>query len=135
MVLNCIVERADAAEYAKHNAIGIQEAARDLRYEFFDKLLISSGFDKIATAHNADDNAETVLMNVFRGAGVAGLAGIPVFRKDRRIIRPLLFAGRKEIEAYAAEESLPFRNDSSNAKDQYTRNFIRHHVLPPVKKR
>ncbi len=129
------IERADTAEFAKHHKIGIQEAARNLRYEFFDKLLLSSGFDKIATAHNADDNTETILLNLFRGAGVAGLSGIPVYREDRRIIRPLLFAERKEIETYAAEEKLAFRNDSSNAKDYYTRNFIRHEVLPPVKDR
>jgi tRNA(Ile)-lysidine synthase len=127
------VERADAAEFARHYRIGLQEAARNLRYEFFDKLLLSSGFDRIATAHNADDNAETVLLNLYRGSGVAGFAGIPVYREDRRIIRPLLFAERHEIEAYAKAEGLPYRNDSSNAKDYYTRNFIRHNILPLVK--
>ncbi len=127
------VERANTAEYARHMKMGIQEAARQLRYEFFDKLLVSSGFDKVATAHNADDNAETMLLNLFRGAGVQGLSGIPVARDDRKIIRPLLFAGRQEIESYAAEEQLVFRTDSSNLKDHYTRNFIRHTILPPVK--
>jgi len=127
------VERANTADYARHNKMGIQEAARALRYEFFDKLLVSSGFDKIATAHNADDNAETVLLNLFRGAGVQGLSGIPVFREDRKIIRPLLFAARYEIEQYAVQEQLTFRTDSSNAKDVYTRNFIRHQILPLVK--
>ena len=129
------VERADAAEYSRYHQISQQEAARALRYEFFDKLLLSSGFDKIATAHNADDNAETVLMNLCRGAGVAGLAGIPVYRADRRIIRPLLFAERREIEAYATAVGLSYRNDSSNAKDYYTRNYIRHHILPPIKEK
>lgn len=127
------VERANTAEYANHRKMGIQEAARVLRYEFFEKLLLSSGFDKIATAHHADDNAETILLNLFRGAGVQGLSGIPVYREDRKIIRPLLFAERREIDLYAQDEHLPFRNDSSNAKDHYTRNFIRHHILPPVK--
>ncbi len=127
------VERANTGEYAKHNKLGIQEAARKLRYEFLDKLLLSSGFDKIATAHHADDNAETILLNLFRGAGVQGLSGIPVYRQDKSIIRPLLFAERKEIELYAQEEQLPFRTDSSNEKDHYTRNFIRHHILPPIK--
>ena len=92
------VERANTAEYARHNKLGIQEAARNLRYDFFEKLLISSGFDKIATAHHADDNAETVLLNLFRGAGVQGLAGIPIYRADKKIIRPMLFAQRAEIE-------------------------------------
>jgi len=127
------VERAQTAEYAKHNRMGIQEAARALRYEFFEKLLISSGFDKVATAHHADDNAETILLNLFRGAGVQGLSGIPVYREDRKIIRPMLFAERKEVEMYAQEEQLQFRTDSSNEKDQYTRNFIRHNILPLVK--
>jgi tRNA(Ile)-lysidine synthase len=110
-----------------------QEAARRLRYEFFEKLLISSGFDKVATAHNADDNAETILLNLFRGAGVQGLSGIPIYRPDLKIIRPLLFAQRSEIEQYAQEEQLMYRMDSSNEKDHYTRNFIRHNILPPVK--
>jgi tRNA(Ile)-lysidine synthase len=127
------VERAPTAEYAKHNKLGIQEAARNLRYDFFEKLLVSSGFDRIATAHNADDNAETVLMNLFRGAGVQGLSGIPVYREDRKIIRPLLFAERRDIELYATEEGLTFRTDATNEKDYYTRNFIRHHIFPPIK--
>ena len=127
------VERANTAEYARHKKVGIQEAARVLRYEFFDKLLVSSGFDKIAIAHNADDNAETILLNLFRGGGVQGLSGIPVLREDRKIIRPLLFAARHEIEEYAGQEELTFRTDSSNVKDIYTRNFIRHQILPPVK--
>lgn len=126
------VERSDTATYARENKLGIQEAARKLRYEFFDNLLLSSGFDKIATAHNADDNAETILLNFFRGAGVAGLAGIPVFARERRVIRPLLFAERREIEQYAAAEKLQYRTDSSNAKDYYTRNFIRHNIVPLI---
>lgn len=129
----CYVDRANAATYAKQHNVSVQEAARTLRYEFFDKLLLSSGFDKIATAHNANDNAETILLNLFRGAGVAGLAGIPPFREDRRITRPLLFAERSEIEAYAAEEMIPFRVDSSNEEDYYMRNFLRHNVVPLVK--
>ncbi|MCZ6775110.1 MAG: tRNA lysidine(34) synthetase TilS [Ignavibacteria bacterium] len=127
------VERANTAEYAQHNKLGVQEAARKLRYEFLEKLLLSSGSDKIATAHNADDNAETILLNLFRGAGVQGLSGIPVYRVDRRIVRPLLFAQRSEIEQYAAQDQLTFRTDSSNEKDYYTRNFIRHRILAPVK--
>ena len=127
------VERAQTEEYARHHKLGIQEAARNLRYSFFEGLLLSSGFDRIATAHNADDNAETMLMNLFRGAGVQGLSGIPVFREDRKIIRPLLFASRFDIEQYALHEQLTYREDSSNEKDQYTRNYLRHHILPLVK--
>lgn len=131
--IEAYVDRAGTAECARQARLGIQEAARNLRYDFFSKLLESSGYDCVATAHNADDNAETVLMNLFRGAGVQGLAGIPVHRHDRRIIRPLLFARREEIEAYAAAEQVPFRNDSSNAKDDYTRNYVRHQILPLVR--
>jgi len=126
------VERAHTDEYARHSKLGIQDAARKLRYEFFDKLLLSSGFDKVATAHNANDNAETILLNLFRGAGVQGLSGIPVFREDKKIIRPLLFALRSEVEEYAKQEQLSFRTDSSNLTDHYTRNFIRHNILPPI---
>ncbi len=131
--LDFYVERANTADYARHMKMGIQEAARALRYEFFDKLLMSSGFDRVATAHNADDNVETMLLNLFRGAGVQGLAGIPVFRPDRKTIRPLLFAPRADIEQYAQVERIPFRTDSSNATDHYARNFVRHHIVPPVK--
>jgi tRNA(Ile)-lysidine synthase len=127
------VERAATADIAKHNKQGIQEAARNLRYAFFNGLLLSSGFDRVATAHNADDNAETVLMNLFRGAGVQGLSGIPVYREDRKIIRPLLFATRFEIEQYALHEGLEFRKDSSNEKDVYSRNYVRRQILPLVK--
>ncbi len=127
------VDRANTAEYARHGKLGVQEAARALRYEFFANLLESSGFDKVATAHNADDNAETILLNLFRGAGVQGLAGIPVYRQDKKIIRPLLFARRDEIELYAQTEQIPFRTDSSNEKDTYTRNFVRHQIIPLVR--
>ena len=131
--IEAFVDRANTAEFAKHRRLGIQDAARNLRYEFFSKLLESSGFDAVATAHNADDNAETVLLHLFRGAGVQGLGGIPVSREDRKVIRPLLFASRDEIEAYATEEGIPFRTDSSNDKDKYTRNLLRHQILPVIR--
>jgi len=131
--LDFFVERANTAEYARHMKMGIQEAARALRYDFFENLLVSSGFARVATAHTADDNAETILLNLFRGAGVPGLAGIPVYRADCQIIRPLLFATREEIEQYAKLERIPFREDSSNASDHYTRNYVRHHIIPMVK--
>jgi len=131
--LEFFVERANTAEYARHTKMGIQEAARNLRYDFFEKLLVSSGFGRVATAHTSDDNAETILLNLFRGTGVPGLSGIPVYRADRQVIRPLLSASREEIEEYARQERIPFREDSSNATDHYTRNYVRHHILPMVK--
>jgi tRNA(Ile)-lysidine synthase len=131
--IDVFVERAQTGQIATQTGTGIQEAARLLRYDFFERLLASSGFSKIVTAHNADDNAETVLLHLFRGAGVQGLSGIPVYRRDAHIARPLLFATREEIEEYAREMQLAFRTDSSNKKDDYTRNLIRHRVLPLVK--
>ena len=124
------VERAATEAVAESKKLSIQEAARDLRYAFFDKLRSSGGFYKIATAHNADDNAETVLFNVFRGTGVRGLVGIPIWRKDISVIRPLLGSTREEIEAYAREKKLPYRIDSSNLRDEYTRNFLRQSIIP-----
>ena len=123
--------RGDTAGQAKLRGVGIQEAARDLRYDFLVRLRETAGSGLIATGHHADDNAETILLHLFRGAGVQGMAGIPVARDG--IIRPLLFAGREEIEEYARNENIPFRTDSSNAKDGYTRNVVRHHVLPLLK--
>lgn len=127
------LERADTSAYAKAHNTGIQDAARQIRYDFFEKVMKGRGFDKITTAHNADDNAETILLNLFRGAGPRGLSGIPSYREAVKVIRPLLFAERHEIESYATAESLHFRADSSNEKDIYTRNFIRHHILPRIK--
>lgn len=131
--IECYVERANTAAVAESRRLSMQEAARDLRYDFFVKLLSSSGFDKIATAHNADDNAETMLFNMFRGAGVSGLAGIPVWRKDVSVVRPLLVCTRSEIETYARERRLPFRVDSSNAQSDYSRNFLRNTIIPALK--
>ena len=123
--------RGDTGAEAARRGVGIQEAARDLRYDFLIRLRASTGATRIATAHHADDNAETILLHLFRGTGVQGMSGIPVARDG--IIRPLLFARREEIEEYSRIEKIPFRTDSSNAKDGYTRNAVRHHVLPLLK--
>jgi len=123
--------RGDTSGEAKRRGVGIQEAARDLRYDFLLRLREDTGARRIATAHHADDNAETILLHLFRGAGIQGMSGIPVERDG--VIRPLLFARREEIEEYARNENIPFRTDSSNAKDGYTRNAVRHHVLPLLK--
>ncbi len=128
--LEFYVRSEDTKEYCKRNKISIQEGARELRYNFFETLRLLKGFDKIATAHNANDNAETVLLNLFRGSGVNGLAGIQVKRGN--IIRPLLFATRDEIEAYANEKGLQSRIDSSNLKTSYRRNYIRLKLLPLI---
>ena len=83
----------------------------------------------MATAHHLNDNIETIIFNFIRGTGIRGLRGIPV-RQDGSIIRPLLFATREEIEHYLKEHQLAHREDSSNATDKYTRNKIRHHIIP-----
>ncbi|MBI5019871.1 MAG: tRNA lysidine(34) synthetase TilS [Ignavibacteriales bacterium] len=128
----CFIESADTNQISEAEKLSIQETARNLRYNFFSKIRKSLGYQKIATAHNADDNAETILFNIFRGTGIHGMTGIPIFRKDQLIIRPLLFASRDEITSYATEMNIPFREDSSNLKKDYTRNFIRHELLPSI---
>ncbi len=106
----------------------IQEEARNVRYDWFRKILQSENLDKLATAHHANDNVETLFINLLRGAGAMGWAGIPL-RYDG-IIRPLLFAEKLEIERYAEENKIVFREDVSNASDKYLRNRIRHHLIP-----
>ena len=131
--IRCFIESADTNHISETEKLSIQEAARNLRYNFLSQIRKSLGYQKIATAHNADDNAETILFNIFRGTGIHGMTGIPVFRKDQFIIRPLLFASRDEISSYATEKYIPFREDSSNLKKEYTRNFIRHEILPAIR--
>lgn len=125
------VKRIDTAEQARVHRSSLQEIAREIRYSFFEETRKSTGANAVATAHQANDNAETVLMNAVRGAGVRGLSGIPV-RRDPAIIRPLLFAYRDEIETYAADHGIPYREDSSNASLKYVRNIIRNRIIPEL---
>ncbi|MCL5267654.1 MAG: tRNA lysidine(34) synthetase TilS [Bacteroidetes bacterium] len=131
--IECFVHVADVKAFMVEHKASLQVGAREIRYKFFETVKILKNFTKIATAHNANDNAETVLLNLLRGSGANGLAGIPIVRND--IIRPLLFAERNEIEQYAKLKSLKYREDSSNLKDYYTRNFIRHSLLPQIQER
>ena len=114
---------ADVADYSRRHQMGIEEAARQCRYAFFRSLE-----GKIATAHNADDHLETVLMHLIRGSGLRGLCGIPPKREN--IVRPLLCVTREEILAYLEQNGLTYREDSSNKSLSYTRNRIRHQLLP-----
>jgi tRNA(Ile)-lysidine synthase len=115
----------------KHSlGVSKQVAAREARYQFFEEIRQQTGSNHVATGHQADDDAETVLFNALRGGGVRGLAGIPVTRVSGHIIRPLLFARRKQILSYARERDIQFRNDSSNESLMYTRNYLRHSVVP-----
>ena len=110
---------------------GLEETARDLRYAFLETAAADLGCDRIATAHNADDNAETVLLHLVRGTGLDGLGGIPPRRGA--LIRPLLGCTRAEIEAYLAAEGVPHVEDSSNADPAYARNRIRRDVMPVLR--
>ena len=120
--------RFSTDEYARERGQSIQMAARELRYNWFEHVRDDQGFDFIATAHHLDDQAETMLINLARGTGIAGLHGIPF--KNGRVIRPMMFATRKEISTYAAVHGILFREDQSNKETKYTRNKIRHFVLP-----
>jgi tRNA(Ile)-lysidine synthase len=124
-------KRFDTKKFAEENKLSIQEAARELRYNWLNTLCDEFHYSKIATAHHLDDSIETFFINILRGTGPAGLRGIPV--KNARVIRPLLFAKKSEIEHYAKEEFLQYRNDSSNNSDDYLRNRVRHNLLPVIK--
>ena len=118
----------DVAVEAKRRGTGIEETARDLRYEFLRAAAELFRADRIATAHTANDNIETILFHLARGSGLRGMAGIlPV---GNGLIRPLLAATRQQVEDYLAYQGLPYVEDSSNADDAYARNRIRHQVVP-----
>lgn len=121
----CAVGTADVSSYAAQHHLGVEEAARLLRYEFLESLDPDA---RIATAHTADDNLETVLMHLLRGSGLHGLTGIPPVRG--RIIRPLLSITRREIEHYLNANNISHVEDSSNIRDDYLRNRLRHQVIP-----
>ncbi|NDV67629.1 tRNA lysidine(34) synthetase TilS [Dysgonomonas sp. 25] len=118
----------ETEQYAAGKSISIEMAARELRYQWFEKLRNEVKADYIAVAHHRDDSIETVLLNLIRGTGIRGLTGIPV--RNGAIIRPLLCLSREEILAYIAERSLSYVDDHTNSEDIYTRNRIRLKVLP-----
>jgi len=117
--------------FASENGLSVQMAARELRYKWFEEIRDKNGYESISVAHNLNDNIETFLINIIRGTGITGLTGIsPV---NGRIIRPLLFATRSDIEKYCRKNKILFREDRSNAETKYTRNKIRHLVIPVMK--
>lgn len=115
-------------EYAGFNKISVQMAARYLRYEWFDELLQTEQYRVIATAHHLDDQIETFFINALRGTGISGLHGILPNRSN--IVHPMMFAFRRQIEEFAVDEAIAFREDSSNRSSKYMRNKIRHDLLP-----
>lgn len=128
----CYVGFADVSGYAKENGLGIEEAARTLRYAFLEKTAEDIGAEHIATAHTADDNAETLILNLVRGSGLKGLCGIPPVRG--KIIRPLLQTTGAEVLKYLEEKGIPHVEDSTNEKDDYARNRLRHRVVPELER-
>lgn len=135
------VKKFDTEKYAEENKLSIQVAARELRYEWFNQIVNGhAGFIRhspltihhILTAHHANDNIETLLINFFKGTGISGLRGI--LPKHGNIIRPLLFAKKEELIEFAKENNLSYVEDSSNVSDKYTRNYFRNQLIPSVQK-
>jgi tRNA(Ile)-lysidine synthase len=120
--------RFKTKDYARKKGISVQMAARELRFEWFEKIRIENNYDFIVVGHNLDDKIETMLINLTRGTGLTGLTGIKPL--NNRIIRPLLFATRRNIEEYCSDNHITFREDKSNAETMYARNKIRHLVIP-----
>lgn len=129
--IKLFVKHFDTIEYADLHKLSIQVAARQLRYDWFNELVEKQAFDYLLTAHHLDDSMETFLINFTRGTGLEGLTGIP--QQNGKIVRPLLIFSREDIESYAQENAIQWREDSSNASDKYLRNKLRHNVIPILK--
>ncbi len=126
----CKTYRYNIPDMAKNLSISCEEAGRQARYEAFSKTMMEINANKIAVAHNANDNAETIIMNMVRGTGIKGMCGIPIMREC--IIRPLLNCTRDEIEKYLADNNIEYVTDSTNLEEDYTRNKVRRVVLPYI---
>src|SRR5690606_14807735 len=125
--------RFDTKTYVSQNKVSAQIAARVLRYSWFEELAADLHTETgcpvyIVTAHHGNDNVETVLMNFFKGTGIAGMRGM--LPKTDKIVRPLLFVQKQTLIDFAEKRGLAFVEDSSNESDKYTRNYIRHHIIP-----
>ncbi|MGH2645565.1 MAG: tRNA lysidine(34) synthetase TilS, partial [Chitinophagaceae bacterium] len=124
--------RFETEAFAAKEKLSIEEAARVLRYEWFEKIREHNHYTFIATAHHQNDNIETLLFNFFRGTGMHGLHGIPV--KQGKIIRPMLFLTKKEIVEYVSQNNISYADDITNFSDDYTRNYLRNKVIPLLEK-
>ena len=129
--ISVFITQFDTKAFSEDYNVSTQVAARELRYNWFYELLDTEKFDYVLTAHHADDNLETFLINLSRGTGLEGLTGIP--EQNDKIIRPLITFTQEEIEMYAAKNGIQWREDSSNASVKYLRNKIRHHLVPILK--
>lgn len=135
--VRCHVRSFDTKAFAQQHGISIEMAARELRYRWFAELCMENGYDEVAVAHNANDNAETLLLNLLRGSGMKGLSGMsPVSdlpyagECTARLVRPVLEMTRKQIEGYALANGVSYRNDSTNFSSEYKRNMLRNEVFP-----
>ncbi len=128
--LPVFIEQFDTRKYARSHQLSIQEAARTLRYEWFQKLAEKEGLEMIAVAHHRDDAIETFFINLVRGTGISGLSGLR--EKEDRIVKPLLTLSKETIKSYAKDRGLSFREDTSNLSRNYLRNAIRQDVLPAL---
>ena len=130
----------DTEAYAAEYGMSIEMAARELRYSWFASLCKENGYSYVAVAHHADDNAETLVLNLVRGTGMKGLAGMKSVSDlpysagttDAKLIRPLLGCSRKQVEGYVHEYKVPYRNDSTNSSVDYKRNRVRHEIFPSL---
>lgn len=127
------VKKIDVKSIAKLNSKSVEEAAREIRYQYFKEICDEYNIDKIATAHTASDNTETVIYNISRGSGTKGICGIPPIRDN--IIRPLIFCTKEDTEEYCISNSVSFCTDKTNFENCYQRNNIRLNVIPQLKKR
>ncbi len=127
--LPCYIAKEDVSAYQKTHKLSLEEAGRQVRYAFFEKIRTEHHFDKIALAHHAGDNAELILMYLLRGSGTLGLSGIPP-QRDGKIVRPMLNISRLEIMNFLSRENLPYCSDNSNNDTKFLRNKIRHELIP-----
>ena len=131
--LECFVERFDTLRFAAEWKKSVEETARILRYTFFEQVMQERGFNRIATGHHVNDNAETILFNLFRGVSLPGLRGIRAL--NGKIIRPMLLFHKADMVAYLKEKGITSRTDTSNYANDYDRNFIRNRVIPLIEER
>mgnify|MGYP002185705227 CR=1 FL=1 len=126
------IKRVDINAYSAENKMSSEMAGRKVRYDFFEEVMKNGKYNKIATAHNANDQAETIIFRLIRGSGLEGLGGIKAYR-DNKIIRPILCLDREEVEEYIRKENLNPRIDKTNFEKIYNRNKIRLDILPYIK--
>mgnify|MGYP004499756501 CR=1 FL=1 len=134
--IKCYIKKADVEKLAKEQKLGTEEMGRKIRYEFFKQVAQKENANKIATAHNLNDNVETVVLNLLRGTGISGLKGIEVKRTEDNLeyIRPIRECERKEIEKYCEQQKLDPRIDKTNLESIYSRNKVRNELIPYLKK-